>query len=247
MNDSTLIAVGDSFVYGHLGDDLNYKTCWDRSWVSKLGKIANFKENINLAAPGGSNHRSFRVLTNYLIENYSPDKKYVIFYGISDISRFEISMDRKISKSIHVDNLVKNPLEKQYDDQDIVGIGPWTSLNSKIFDSYLKTHYTFLSTDRYNKELLNSQILSVHLMLSCLNIKHYFIETICPVDTINRKIMEKNIPVIDFIHDNKRMMFPEFLLSKGFKSAPCDHFDHDGNNFMANYLYNYIVGEQNGK
>ena len=69
-SNTTLVAIGDSFIYGHYEDDLNYNSCWQRSWVKKLEKIGNFKTSINMGAPGGCNARSYRMLIKFLEDMY---------------------------------------------------------------------------------------------------------------------------------------------------------------------------------
>ena len=102
--DTTLVVVGDSFVYGHLGDDLNVESCHNRSWVRQLEKIGNFKTSVNLGAPGGSNYRSIRVVYEYLDQHYNPDEKYLVIFAASELSRFELPVNDHVGRILEITN-----------------------------------------------------------------------------------------------------------------------------------------------
>jgi hypothetical protein len=87
MEAMRLLVAGDSWTYGSEIRDPALSpsvTDWDRAndhyripriWPTKLGKLINAKEVVNLSYPASSNDRIVRVTKDWLIENYLHDKR----------------------------------------------------------------------------------------------------------------------------------------------------------------------------
>ena len=251
FKDTTLVVVGDSFIFGHYGDDVFYKTCWKRSWVSKLSVMADFKDYVNLGLPGGSNQRSYRVIMNYITNNYFENKKFFVIFAATDLLRFEVPFRTEAEGAdkiqLHMNNHCPfEPLEKH----KMLAAGTWTKSETERIQNYIDTHNMYFNVDEYSRSVLNHNILNLHVLFRNLNIPHCFTQTVGPVDTIYDRIMEFSIPKIKYPDPlnsmNNDLDYCGYLINNGFKPGPCTHFDHDGNEFMANYIYSRIKGGQNG-
>jgi len=244
FSDKILVAVGDSFVYGHLGDDLETESCHNRSWVKKLERLGNFKSSINLGVPGGSNQRSYRVLMDFL-NDYGASEDYYVIFGITDISRFELPVSRDHGL-FPLPALC--PYERENDYQNNT-IGLWTldagpdSFGTKVrqdLHQYLSLHYGYFYHEKYENNLLKHYLLSIHLMLEHFNIQHSFVEFVG--NNLNcfdaGKKFNINLPTINFYQKNTRYrtVFKEFMISHNYAAYPCSHYDDVGNEFIAEYF-----------
>lgn len=251
FNDTTLIAVGDSFVYGHLGDDLNAETCHARSWVSKLGSMGNFKSVVNLGAPGGCNQRSFRVLLDYLDQYHDINEKYLVIFALSELHRFEFPiLDKDINETKIYSVPIYCPHENKLSDQHaIVPIGFWTpSAYAKdcvqaSLVNYIAGYYTYSAHDVYFEKTLTHQLSMLNSLLESMNIKCYFTTTILRADFVkNLKFLKKKLATINYYNSVDTVLnMLEFLTAKKFKKFPCSHFDHDANEFLAKYIHNCLL------
>jgi hypothetical protein len=273
FEDTVLIVVGDSFVYGHYGDDMYYETCWQRSWVSKLGKLGKFKEVINLGEPGGSNKRSLRVIIEYITKNYDQTQKYFVLFGVTDISRTEFPVDNDISTTQPwLRSKVCNPLENINDSYKILSLGVWHKDNNTFNSDYYEKFYN----DQYEIDMLNYNLLLLYTFFKNYNIDILFFMTVGDPKNIKKPIMGATLPRIIFhykknnyfmkytrenidhnvehapvrLQENFRInedIMTSFVINHGHNVNWCGHFDHDGNEFLANYIYyEYVKGASNG-
>lgn len=252
--DTTLVVVGDSFVYGHLGDDIDIESCHNRSWVRQLEKIGKFKTSVNLGIPGGSNYRSIRVIYEYLDQHYSPDEKYLVIFAASEMTRFELPVNDHVGRrySIIYDN--HDRYASIHDETVAATLGSWC-LNSDIsekrcesgeFSNFLSMYYASFNDDIYSEKILRNSLFSLKAVLDKLNIKSFFTSTILLPDTLdNMSFLGEKLPLIKYfyeptLHDN----IGQFLKQSGFKKYPCAHYDEQAYMFLANYIYeNYLTEE----
>jgi len=246
---TTLVAFGDSFVYGQYEDDLNYQSCWNRSWVSKLEKLGRFKSSINLAAPGASNSRSFRMLLKFLDEIYSPEENYLIIYAITDLSRFEVCLSADDFSYFKFVDIVHSPYDTAANDTKIAPIGPWIFNNPKsccddarVIDS-LKMYYGFLTNKNYHEKMFAQQLLAINNLMAANGLKHHYMTTLDSNFFLKQFSKYKiELPIIQHRH-GRHLTITDFLSESGFKPGSCGHFDHDGNQFLAENIYSQIKGQ----
>jgi hypothetical protein len=249
MFDTTLIVVGDSFVYGQLEDDFTAESCHERSWVRQLEKIAGFKNSVNLGIPGGSNYRSYRVLFDYLEKNYQPDQKYFVIFAVSELSRFELPMRRG---DIRLYGLYPE-IPYSYDtyDNDIhpISIGSWTTTVLESFADdparlidFFNIHRGLFYYDEYSRVILRNNLFSTTTLLDSLNVRHFFTSTVFAPDELNNMtFLGKSLPVIKYVHNEHQNNIGGFLKHVGFNCYPCSHYDEHAYNFLANYIHdNYL-------
>jgi hypothetical protein len=260
FEDKILIAVGDSFVYGHLGDDMEVDSCHARSWVSKLGTLGNFKSVVNLAAPGGSNDRSFRTIMEYLDTNYDANNKYLVIYAASEIARFEFPMLRK--DAVHYGlvtpayNMEDIDPELENVTYNLAQIGPWVVdrllagefEHNRRLGEFLKMYYG-LFVHNYQEELkLSNQLFCLKSVFDTLNIEYYFTETILPPETLQRfRFLNQQLPTIEYRIGSSVYGVSKFLTLYHHKEHPCGHFDDNANKFLAEYIYKYILADKGKK
>jgi hypothetical protein len=219
----TLIGVGCSHVFGEYMKDYNPETCHERSWVKKLEKLGNFKTSVNLGSPGGSNLRSERVLFEYLKNNVTSD--LVVIFSITELSRTEL-----------INNL---------DSINFYKIGSWmvskeVTLNPRV-QSFVETYYGSFHDDKNDVREINQRIFMIHSMLKLLNIEHYFFEMLCMPGTINTEQMDFKLPLISFFHIKGDVVNANaFLRQNGHPPGLCQHWDHAGNEFLAEHLLKQI-------
>ena len=244
----TLVGVGCSHVFGTLLDDTDPITCHPRSWVKKLERLGNFKNSINLGSPGGSNNKSERILFEYLKDNYS--ENLVVIFSITQLARKEFV--RNYNDSIDYIDLgswmidVNNP--------DIVAEDEFTAErrkeNASRFGPKAKTffeiYYSLFHHHDNDVQEINRRVLMIHTLLKSLNIEHYFFEMIAEPGTINQFQLGHNIPMIKFktnlpydINANNYLNFNNIIPEK------CRHWDHAGNEFLAEYLLSQIKEMRN--
>jgi hypothetical protein len=248
FEDTTLVVVGDSFIYGHLGDDLNVESCHNRSWVRQLEKVGNFKTSVNLGAPGGSNYRSVRVLCEYLEQEYSPDEKYLVIFAASELSRFELPVNDHLGRILDI--TTDNPACYSTIQNETVAapVGNWQldSTDHK-FSNFLGMYYANFNDDAYSEKILRNSLFSLKAVLDNLNIKSFFTSTILAPDVLGKmSFLGEKLPLIKYFYeptldDN----IGQFLSVMGFKRYPCSHYDEQAYIFLANYIYeNYLMKEQ---
>lgn len=178
----TLVTLGCSHTYGVYEQDLGLSdesitSCFERSWASKLGKLGNFKEVVNLSAPGGSNHRSERVLLNYLKQNA---KDLVVIFTITELSRFE---------TVNILTQTTDPIIEIHDDWGYQTEGIW-KVTEEAVDikrrKFLEHYYGAMNHDAADIEAINRRVLLISTLLNTLNIEHYFFEMICRPGTLEK-------------------------------------------------------------
>ena len=249
FENTTLVVVGDSFIYGHLGDDVDVESCHNRSWVKQLEKIGNFKTSINLGAPGGSNSRSVRVLYEYLDQHYSPDEKYIIIFAVSQLSRFELPINDHVGRILGITNNNPACYSTVHDETVVADLGTWRldSTDHK-FSNFMNMYYTTFNDDVYSEKILRNNLFSVKAVLDKLNIKSFFTSTILPPESLRgMTFLGEKLPLIKYFNeDNLEENIGRFLEMVGFKKYPCAHYDEHAYKFLANYIYkNYLMDEQN--
>lgn len=220
-SNKTLVGIGCSHVFGSLGNDYDPKTCHERSWVKKLETIGNFKSSVNLGEPGGSNLCSERKLLEYLKDNYTKD--LVVIISITQLSRTEFinAIDGKAN--------------------DFLKIGSWMAAKEAELETrtknFIEIYYGCFHDNNNDIRLINQQVLMIHSLLKSLNIEHYFFEMLCLPKTISRQQLGFTFPVIEFYHNSGSILNANgFLTHYGHAPKSCCHWDHEGNEFLANYL-----------
>lgn len=246
-SNTTLVAIGDSFIYGHYEDDLNYNSCWQRSWVKKLEKIGNFKTSINMGAPGGCNARSYRMLIKFLEDIYDSKENYLLIYGITDMSRFELPVFNEDVIKNEIPICYWSPYDQPMVDYQIFPIGPWTMdqfRTPKVID-YIKFYYGFFDNAKYQTDRIIEQLLSISALLEKYNIKYYYFETGSSLGLLKNNVRLGTVfPEIEFYYNGDKTLMANFLLDNGYKHSWCKHFNHDANEFLAEYIFNQIKDEQ---
>jgi hypothetical protein len=248
FSDKILVAVGDSFVYGHLGDDIETESCHNRSWVKKLEILAKFKSSINLGAPGGSNQRSYRVLMDFLNDRDVNEQYYIIF-ATTELGRFELPIGKEEAGTcmLPIDNYC--PFERKHNYQNY-SVGPWTLEQLEKFNldttvgqdlhKYLSLYYGYFYHEIYQRQMLDHYLTSVHLTLKHFNIEHSFVQFIGSRMLHSGVLKNLNIelPVINFYYKDTRYKshFQQFMSSHNHKAYPCSHYDDVGNRFIAEYF-----------
>ena len=256
FKDTTLVVVGDSFVYGHLGDDVNEESCHNRSWVRQLEKVGNFKTSVNLGAPGGSNYRSVRVLYEYLDQQYSPDEKYLVIFAASEMARFELPVNDHVGRryAIVYDNT--DDYATIHDETVAATLGFWCLHSNSPekrcepgeFSDFLSMYYAAFHHDTYSEKILRNSLFSLKAVLDNLNIKSFFTSTILAPDVLdNMSFLGEKLPLIKYFYDtNLEDNIGQFLGLMGFEAYPCSHYDEQAYIFLAKYIYeNYLTKEQN--
>jgi hypothetical protein len=229
----TLVGLGCSHTSGSYGKEFD---CTDltkeRSWVKKLEQIGNFKDSVNLGIPGGSNHRSERVLFEFLKNN---THELVVIFTITELSRFETFN-------------VLEPVENFKSSWDIgyQGEGTWKLLPDLEFPlaleklEYLKYHYTLYSNDQEDVKIINRKVLLIHALLKSMNIEHYFLEMLAPPYTIQRNQLNFKIPFIEFKSKKNTQINARDWVIENFMLGPCGDWDHDASLGLAEYMFNYF-------
>jgi hypothetical protein len=238
-----LVVTGCSHTYGdYLNQQDNFeKECHDRSWASKLAHIGNFTSSINLSFGGSSNARSFRVIKEYIIDKRNNIQDAVVMIGLTEPMRFELPSQSHLA--LNDDRSFKG---KYY----INMFAPWQINNDRSdrMQDFLNNYYGIFTVDAHTKHLLYLDLLTMHLFLKNYGIEHYF-----PCFLGNKQYFDvydlTNIPIIDF----DGLSGIEFAKRNGFKVGrdicpefDCNHLDHDGNEFLAQYLLNKIKEMKNG-
>jgi hypothetical protein len=246
-NDTTLVVVGDSFVYGHLGDDVTEESCHNRSWVRQLEKIGNFKTSVNLGAAGGSNHRSVRVLYEYLEQHYNPDEKYLVIFAATELSRYEMPVNYHLGRRLGIAGWPMCYSDIQ-DETIAAALGSWQVdiVPSKEMVDFLRMYYASFNDDVYSEKILRNSLFSLKAVLDDLNIESFFTSSIAAPHILHKmSLFGKKLPVIRYFYGvETEENIGHFLQYSGFKKYPCRHYDEDAYKFLADYIYkNYLTKE----
>lgn len=235
--------------------------CHERSWSRKLAKLLDIEQEFNLAINGGSNYRSIRVLMEWIKETYNDkfeDPNLLIIFSITEPMRFEVPVNANLTPGIIAKSLSLGN-DKINDEWFMHRAGPW-EINTKRhvnYSEYIKNHYGLFSNDDNEYKILTNELVMLHYFLKSHNIKHYFFHGI-DVNDNYKPFMPAfvKLPIIkltrkDEINFETNAFGPGgFLISHGFKRgvdvkplSGCAHFDHDANQFLAEYIHDKIKDE----
>jgi hypothetical protein len=237
FNNKTLVALGCSHTFGDYMEDNDPITCHQRSWVSALEKLGNFKDSVNLGAGGSSNYRSERVLLEYLKKN---SKDIVVIFSITELSRFET-----------VNVAQWDSTENKSD--AFIGEGAWgldeSNLDKKKKE-FLEYYYSELTNDETDVAIINRKVLMIHTLLKSLSIEHYFFEMLSGPSALLSNQLGYEIPIIHFNEPGEPSVKIDWAIHKPtnamlwmkrrFPRANCGHFDQDANQALAEYLIGQI-------
>lgn len=246
FKNKNLVAFGCSHTFGSLLDDNDPVTSFPRSWVHKLSEMTNASGYENFAIPGGSNDRSFRLLLNYIFNNTKDDfSNDVVLIGLTATSRFErfvkeTEFDKKQAVYDHglisIDNkkfatvrFLLSELDRLEMDED--------------YRQYIKIHYEYFSEIAHELDSLAKYLELLSCFLKSKKIEHYFLG-ILGCEYIN--LYSKDLPFIWFEDHNDRYSASSFAGLNGVGAASCGHLDHDGNQFLAEYIHKKILEIKNG-
>jgi hypothetical protein len=247
FSDKTLVGLGCSHTFGEYMGDYDPITCHERSWVKKLEVLADFKSSVNLAARGGSNYRSERVLLEYLKTN---SKDIVVIFSVTDLSRFE---------TVNVSHWeTSENKSKAYNAEGAWGMNH--DVSDKQKKEFLEYYYSTLTNDEVDIDIINRKVLMLHTLLNSLGIEHYFFEMLCCPHSLLTNQLGFNIPVIPFSTAKDTVVNIDWQQERPFNAidwlkvrfprAQCGHFDCDANQELAEYLLgqiNIIKGNQYDK
>jgi hypothetical protein len=220
-SNKTLVGLGCSHTFGEYMGDVNPITCHARSWVRKLEVLANFKDSVNLGAPGGSNHRSERVLLEYLKKN---SKDIVVIFSVTELSRFE---------TVNIENWTEDNDGLRAFNRE----GSWGLYeNDKKKKEFLEYFYSRLTNKEVELQTINRKVLLIHSLLKSINIEHYFFEMMAEPGSIIINQLGFEIPMIKFPNNSNATDW----MYRFFPRGSCRHFDHDANQALAEYLFNQI-------
>lgn len=244
-HNKTLVAAGCSHTYGtYLGFN-DSESCHGRSWVKKLEKTAGFNQSLNLAIGGASNKRSLRVITDFILKNIDHIQDYVIMLAVTETSRTELPS----VQSTHIPQDVFFDHDNQGYHINMLGSFLVNKTTDPIIDKFLETYYGKFSIDSYDADEINRQIYLLHMLLKYHNVEHYFPIMIGHTVMFNEKIANELIPYIKF----NQMPIVFYAKQQGYKvgrdinpNFNCNHFDHDGNQFIAENIYKHMKGYYNG-
>lgn len=255
FKDKTIVGVGCSHVYGvFLTENFwnDKESCWNRSWIKKLENLTEAKDSINLALPGGSNARSQRVIRNFVLDNLDSIENYVIFFGITELSRIELPIPKEIlfllTDGLPVDMSFDPENKKEY---RVLAPGPFTispkfasrTNGDKTLIRYLEEYYGKFHVDEYDIEKFNLDLISLHLFFTAFNIEHYFVTMLGYEGLFEKNPFRKKLPLFTF--DGVDAI--SYARGLGYKvgqdydpSAECFHLDDEGNQFLAEDILNKV-------
>ena len=245
-SNKTLVGIGCSHVYGSLLDDENPVTCHERSWVKKLERLGNFKDSVNLGAPGGANNRSERVLFEYLQNNNTDN--LVVIISLSEISRkefFRYMNDKGEMSYIALGSWMLNMGKSNLQHAPDEFTAEKRKKDAETFPNNMKTfaelYYTYFHNSANDVKEVNRSVVLMHSLLKSLNIEHYFFEMLTVPNTIQQEQLGFTIPMIKFKDAlNYDINANNFLNYNKIIPGKCLHWDHDGNEFLAEHLLKYI-------
>lgn len=232
----TLIAAGDSHTFGQYLDDSIAETCHERSWVKKLEKLGNFDNSINLSRPGASNTRIFRVLHEYVERNFRTLNDKVIIIAMTELSRFELPSVGRIYFAEDKENYDK----ESYILNAILTANLNQSDEKVIAPQFLEAYYKYFYNEKYTLKMLNQRIVEFSALLNHFEVEHYFADFLVDNKFFNRgQHMGIKLPYLR-IHPQANYNVVWATKKSGFKvgrdidpASNCNHFDHDGNEFIA--------------
>lgn len=234
-----LVATGCSHTYGNYLGQPDGIECHQRSWVKKLEIKGKFLKSDNIAIGGGSNQRSFRVTKEYILSNIDILDNIVVIIGLTEPSRFELPsvQNTPLRDVTFKGNYYMNKF------------GSWHIQNDNgNIQNFIDQYYSTFCVDEHVKHTLFLDILSMHFFLKSLQVKHYFFCFLIDNNYFNGYDLT-NIPIYDF-HGEPAITYAK---KNGFKvgrdinpQIDCNHLDHDGNEFLADYMLNLIRSTGNG-
>lgn len=237
-SDTILVGVGDSYVLGQYEKDIgttpkSLESCHQRSFIKKLEQCVGFESSINLSAPGGSNKRSIRKVVEFLTNDYDPNKKYFLIFGITSVSRTEWPIDKNVGLR---SKLFANGDYYKLNNSNKVGLaaGPWYLDSS----SFVKTYYEEFYDENYSKKELEQQLIMIHVLLNSLKIPHYFIYTFPDINlfAVSGKLPNLILPIIRLKKEYSVCTISDFYITNKFVPGECGHYNHDANQFLAEHI-----------
>lgn len=235
--------------------------CHQRSWSRKLATLLDVEQEFNLSINGGSNPRSIRVLMEWIKKTYNDkfqDPDLLVVFSITEPLRFEVPVNANLTPGIIPTSLSLGN-DKINDEWSTHRAGPWEINTSRHvnYSEYIKNYYGLFSNDDHEYKILTHELVMLHYFLKSHGIKHYFFHGI-DVHDFYKLFMPAfaQLPIIkltrkDEIDFQTNAFGPGgFLMSHGFKRgldikplSGCAHFDHDANQFLAEYIYDKIKDE----
>jgi len=235
--------------------------CHSRSWSRKLATLLGTEQEFNLSINGGSNARSIRVLMEWIKQTYNDkfeDPDLLIVFSITEPIRFEIPVNADLTPGI-IPNTLSLGNDKINDEWTTHRAGPWeiNTCHNINYSEYIKNHYGLFNNDEHEYKILTHKLVMLHYFLKSHNIKHYFFHGI-DVSDFYKPFMPAfvKLPIIKLTRKDDRDFETNafgpggFLTSNGFNRgldvkprSGCAHFDHDGNQFLAEYIYKQIKDE----
>jgi hypothetical protein len=229
----TLIAAGDSHTYGQYLYDDKPETCHERSWVKKLETLGMFDKSVNLARNGCSNDRILRVVYEYVERNYKTIKDSVIIIAFTDAHRFELpSIERayfRLDESNHESYLINSIM--------LSNMPAWTE--TEIAPQFIETYFKYFYVEQYTLKMLNQKIVGLSSLLTRLGVEHYFTDFLTGNTFFEEPYMGMTFPYLKISENNPKNITINlrelgFKVGKDFdESSFCNHYDHDGNQFIA--------------
>lgn len=237
----TILAAGCSHTYGEYLNDHDRLTCHVRSWVHKLQDILGFDNYVNLSYPGGSNKRAVRLLTDYVIHYPSPEK-LVVFLGVAETARTEFFVNK------NPQHYVIDTMSDHRFGHNTAIIGPWTyDLLPKEENTFLGQYYLNHYNDCFENHILNLELQRFSGFLKYNKIEHYF-----PLMQGQKQelLKEKNSQQLPYIFFDQ-LDAVQYARHHGFKIGSenndkniiCNHLNHDGHQFVAEYIAKSILND----
>lgn len=248
----TLVGVGCSHVFGSFLDENMYihkETCHLRSWLKKLEILTQATNSINLAHPGASNKRSYRVIRDFVLKNQDILNDLVIFLGITEPIRTELPIAKKVTNSnvfgYTIDSTVVN------EEYDILTLGSFLlgdqHERDQSFKKFLDLYYGYHSFVSYEVEQMNLDLISLHTFFSYFGVEHHFLCMLVNEQDFSTNSMKEKLPIISF--DSADAIY--YAKLNGHKvgtdydpNSGCNHLDDEGNMFIAKYIKETL--ENNG-
>ena len=240
----TLVGIGCSHVFGSFLDESMYKhkeTCHSRSWLKKLEILTQANDSINLAHPGASNKRSFRVIRDFVLRNRDILDDLIIFVGITEPIRTELPIAKEVTKNsifgYPIDSTVVN------EEYDILTLGSYLLDDAyerdQKFEKFIELYYGYHSFVNYEVEQMNLDLISLHIFFNYFGIDHYFLCMLVNEQDFAVNSMREKLPIISF--DGSSAIY--HATSNGHKvgndyvsNSGCNHLDEEGNMFIAKYI-----------
>ena len=254
FKDKTIVGVGCSHVYGVFLNEKHWdqrESCWNRSWIKKLENLTEADKSINLGLPGSSNTRSHRVIRNFVLENLNSKENFVIFFGITEIARLELPIQKDILTTFDGAIPRDDSFNSEGKDYELLTPGPFSIIEKfgirnrthKTFVEYLEEYYGKFYADEYEIEKLNLDLISLHLFLTSFEIEHYFVTMLGYEGLFEKNPFRKKLPLFTFDGGDAITYARELGYKVGFDHDPsiyCHHLDDDGNQFLAETILDKV-------